>query len=279
MFFSIGHRLAMTVVAVAFALGANVSCAQATKGVINAITITTYPPFESKDLTSNKLVGFDIDIVEALAAKMGAKVNWIESSFDQVISFSAIKTKRADIAVALLGDTPERQATVGFVDYVYDNSVFFTLKAQASNLRSIDSLCGKRVAVTRSSVVWPPAVEKLSAEHCAKAGKPSIIVVGTDGAPQSRLQLSQGRVDAAVQGAATLAYQNTLEGNRYVTIGKPFMKILMGAAFSKEDPQFGLALKKAFAETIADGTYQKLLQKWNIPEDGALSHAMINGQP
>ncbi|WP_375784826.1 transporter substrate-binding domain-containing protein [Bradyrhizobium sp. Pha-3] len=89
-----GLRLAMSALAIVLGLAAGTAYSQATKSLINAVANTTYPPFEFKDPTTNRLVGFDIDLLDAIAAKMGAKVNLIESKFDQLLS--SIVTKRAD---------------------------------------------------------------------------------------------------------------------------------------------------------------------------------------
>jgi polar amino acid transport system substrate-binding protein len=261
--------------AVAFGQAASVTYAQGTKTVINAATVPKYPPFEFKDPASSKLIGFDVDIVDAIAARMGIKVNWIDSSFDQLIS--SIETRRADIIVAGMADTPERRASVSFLDYLHANSVFFTLRVNAARFPDMDALCGRRVATARRTI-WPAAIEKWSDDHCTAAGKPAVIVVGTDGSPDTRLQLNQGRADAAVQGAETIPYQNTIEGSRYVILGKPFLVQQMGLGFAKDDSQFGQKLKPALAALIADGSYQELLRKWDLT-DSAIEQAMINGQP
>ena len=267
--------LAVGAFAVAVSQAASVACAQGTKTVINAATVPKYPPFEFKDPASGKLIGFDVDIVDAIAGKMGIKVKWIDSSFDQLIS--SIETKRADIMVAGMADTPERRASVSFLDYLHANSVFFTLRANAARFPDINALCGKRVATARRTI-WPAAIEKWSDDHCTAAGKPAVIVVGTDGSPDTRLQLNQGRADAAVQGAETIPYQNTIEGNRYVILGKPFLIQQMGLGFARDDSQFGQKLKQALAALMADGTYQELLRKWDLM-DSAIEQAMVNGEP
>ena len=267
--------LAVGAFAVAISQAASVACAQGTKTVINAATVPKYPPFEFKDPASGKLIGFDVDIVDAIAGKMGIKVKWIDSSFDQLIS--SIETKRADIMVAGMADTPERRASVSFLDYLHANSVFFTLRANAARFPDINALCGKRVATARRTI-WPAAIEKWSDDHCTAAGKPAVIVVGTDGSPDTRLQLNQGRADAAVQGSETIPYQNTIEGNRYVILGKPFLIQQMGLGFARDDSQFGQKLKQALAALMADGTYKELLRKWDLM-DSAIEQAMINGEP
>lgn len=258
-----------------FGQAANVTYAQGSKTIINAATVPKYPPFEYKDPASGKLTGLDVDIVDAIAARMGINVNWIDSSFDQLIS--SIETKRADIIVAGMADTPERRASVSFLDYLHANSVFFTLRVNAARFPDLETLCGKRVATARRTI-WPAAIKKWSDDNCVADGKPAVIVMGTDGSPDTRLQLNQGRADAAVQGAETIPYQNTIEGNRYVILGKPFLVQQMGLGFAKDDPQFGQKLKQALAALMADGSYQELLRKWDLA-DSAIEQAMINGQP
>lgn len=271
-------RLTMSVLGVAFTF-AGTAYAQATKNVINATTITTYPPFAFKDAKSNQLLGFDIDTLNAIAAKMGAEVNWIETTFDQQISFSALKTKRADINGSAMTDTPERRASVNFLDYVYEVQFFYTLRGNAGQFTNAEALCGKRVAITRSSGIMNDAVVKWSEENCARAGRPEVIVMGSENNSQSQQMINQGRADASLSGAGALAYQNTLEGGRYVTLGKAVIKFMYGMAFRKDDPQFAQALKTALAALIADGTYTKLLRKWNLTDDASIHKPMINGSP
>ncbi|MGY3463144.1 ABC-type amino acid transport substrate-binding protein [Bradyrhizobium sp. LM6.11] len=131
----------------------------------------------------------------------------------------------------------------------------------------------------RTSVIETGAVVKWSEDNCTKAGKPAIIVVPGENTPQVRLMVKQGFADAGLTGAAIIAYQNTLEGNQYVAVGKPVIKLLTGMAFSKDDPQFGQELKQALGALIADGTYGQLLQKWGLPEDASIQKPMINGEP
>lgn len=249
------------------------------KDVINAETINYFPPYEFKQPGSTKLVGFDIELFEAVAAKMGAKVNWIESSFAQMMSWSSLKTKRADVAIAFITDTPERREMASFVDYTYIARVFYTLSTNASQFANMDALCGKRVGAARGASTEMGAVVKWSDENCVKSGKRAIELVPGENTPQVRLMLQQNRIDAAMSAATPLAYQNTLEQNKFVIIGEPVEKSLTGMAFSKDDPKFGEDLKKGLAAVIADGTYVELMRKWGIEKFEAIERPMINGQP
>lgn len=265
MSWKIAVRLAISGLALSASLPAGTACAQVSKKTINAATIATYPPFEFKDPKTGELTGFDHDLFEAMAKKVGAKVNWIEFSFADLTSFAPLKTLRVDIyASGGMLDTPERREHgVSFINYVYDSFFFFTLSANADQFKSPDALCGKRVAISRVQVMAP--LNKWSEENCTSAGKPALVWVVNENLPAMELSLKQGRADASVNGAGSLANSNKERGNIYMTIGKPLSKSIYGMAFLNENRDLGEALKKALDELIVDGTYAQLLQKWEMP--------------
>ncbi|MDH2348179.1 transporter substrate-binding domain-containing protein [Bradyrhizobium sp. SSUT77] len=118
--------------------------------------------------------------------------------------------------------------------YVCQPYVFYTVRTNAENFANIETMCGKRVGAICTSVVETGAIVKWSEENCTKAGKPAIIVVPGENTPQVRLMVKQGFADAGLTGTAIIAYQNKLEGDQFVVIGKPVIKLLTGMAFSKE---------------------------------------------
>lgn len=242
-----------------------------TKTIV-AGTTPKYPPFEFKDPETGKLMGFDIELLEAMAAKLGLKVTWQDVSFDQLIS--SLSTKRVDVFLGGFADTEERQKSIDILDYLTTGSQFYTIKARAADFANVQAVCGKRVAAARKTI-WPQAIASWSAENCEKAGKPAVIVLGTDGSPDTRLQLKQSRADAGVQGAETIPYQNTLENGMYVPIGKPFIENQLGMGLSKSNPALTAALRGAFQQIIADGTYEKILRKWGL-QDYAVKKVTVN---
>ncbi|WP_206997884.1 ABC transporter substrate-binding protein [Trinickia mobilis] len=268
------HRAFVAAALSAVAFHGSLAAAQsaAVKNPIVAAIVPNYPPFEFKDPATDKLAGFDVDLGEALAAKMGVKMQWEETSFDQMLS--AVATKRVDIILSGMTDIPARRDSVSFVDYIATGPQFYTLKTQAAALPQMESLCGKRVGTSRRTS-FPNDIANWSAVHCVKAGKPAIDVVGTDGSADARLQLRQGRIDAGVQGGETLPYQNSIEQNAYAPIGKPFMTQYTGIGVAKSNTALASALATALDQLIADGTYQKILAKWGLQEH-AVQKAAVN---
>ncbi|WP_439397527.1 transporter substrate-binding domain-containing protein [Bradyrhizobium sp. PMVTL-01] len=82
--------LVMIGLALAASLATGTVYAQDAQKVINAGTITYYPPFAFKDPKTNELMGFNHDLFEAMAKKLGAKVNWIEFKYADLASFAPL---------------------------------------------------------------------------------------------------------------------------------------------------------------------------------------------
>jgi polar amino acid transport system substrate-binding protein len=265
-------ELTRALVALTCGVAASCAFAQSVKNPIIAAVVPNYPPFEYKDPATDKLSGFDVDLGDALAAKLGVKLQWEETSFDQMVS--AVSTKRVDVILSGMTDTVPRRDTLTFVDYIATGPQFYTLKTKAGGFPNMDALCGKHVGTSRRTT-FPGDIATWSDAHCVKAGKPAVVVVGTDGSSDARMQLRQNRIDAAVQGGETLPYQNSIEQNAYAAVGKPFLTQYTGIGVAKDNHALTTALQGALNQLIADGTYGKLLKKWGLQEH-AVPKALVN---
>lgn len=247
----------------------SVKAAGALKLTINA----TFAPLEFKDPETNTFKGLDIDLVDALAARLGLKVERMDGLFAQLIP--ALTTGRTDFILSGISDTPQRQETMDFVDYMRGGAQFYVLTSSA--VKDPVELCGKKVATIRSTA-YPAQIKDWSDTNCIGTGKPAIEVLGTESSPDARLQLKQGRADAAVQGGETIAFTSKQEGGIYRVIGTPLAVLYYGGAFRKSDTSFRDAVADAFQAMIDDGTYGKIFAKWDLAEF-ALPKIMINGKP
>ncbi|WP_439397543.1 transporter substrate-binding domain-containing protein [Bradyrhizobium sp. PMVTL-01] len=282
MLFKIADRLLMRGLTVV-SLFAGTAYAQNSPKVITAGDVTTYPPYAYKDLKTGEFTGFDRDLFEAMAKKIGATVKWEFFSYTDLASFAPLKTGRVDIygGGAMQGHPARRAQGVSFIDFVYEPYVFYVLKANAGLIETPDALCGRRVATFRGYTGTTAVVNKWNEEVCKKAGKPSLVHVEIDGGtPTAKLELKQGRVDAAIGGAGAIAYSNEYEGGNYLTVPRPLSKNMYGMGFPNEKKELGESLHKALNELIADGTYVQLLKKWHLPiEDSHIGKATINNAP
>ncbi|SDB40035.1 ABC transporter substrate-binding protein [Pseudomonas sp. NFACC13-1] len=241
------------------------------KGEIVVAIMPNYPPMDFKDPATNTLTGFDYDLGNALAERLGVKIKWQETGFEQMIN--ALTTDRVDMVLSGMTDTAERQASVTFIDYFTSGPQFYTLQKNKDTNEILD-LCGKKVGTSRRTT-FPTEIAEWSKANCEAAGKPGINVVGTEGSADARAQLRQSRIDAAMQGSETLPYLKTQEKDMYKTVGLPISKQYTGMGVSKKKPELSEAVKVALQSMIDDGSYQAILKKWDL-ELGALKTATIN---
>lgn len=265
---AIGPVLGVLAVAVSFFGTAH---AQDTRKVLNAGVVNYYVPYEFKDPKTGELKGFTHDLVEAMAKKMGVKVNFIEFSWADLASFAPLKTGRVDFyGSGIIGDTPERRESgVSFLDFAYEPYSFFTLRTKADQFKTPADFCGKQIANSRTSTLMVVAVTAWSEENCVKAGKPAVIQAGATNMPEQILMLKQGRVDAGFTGVGPVQSANETGDNAFAIVGQPLARIMYGMAFPNEKKALGDSLKKALDEVIADGTYAELFRKWNLPVESS----------
>lgn len=247
----------------------------AAKKEIVIANVPNYPPLEFKDPKTGTLTGLDIDLGNAIGAKLGVAVKWEEISFEQLVS--ALNTGRADMIISGMTDMPGRRETLDFVDYLASGAQFYTTADRAEQYKTPADFCGKTVGASRRTS-FPKEMEAWSKETCEKNGKPALKIVGTEGSADARTQLRQKRLDAAVQGSETLPYLLNLEPDTYTIVGEPFTTVHQGIAISKKDEQLRDLIAKALKDMIADGSYEAVLKKWELQSAGVKT-VKVNEEP
>lgn len=221
----------------------------------------TYPPMAYKDPKTNERAGFNVEFVNAIAKELGISVKWEEMSFEQLMT--SLTTGRIDMIGTAISDLPSRRDKLTFVDYLATGAQPFALSAKAGELKSNTDLCGKTVGAPRTTS-YMPVTAAWSEKNCAGAGKPAITVNGTAGATATRLELKQGRLDAAVLGPEYVAYLMADEPNTYAFVGEPLNKTLFGLAFEKKNSELRDAVAQATAVVMRNGGYQQALKKFGL---------------
>jgi len=238
-------------------------------------TTPNYPPVTFLDPQTNQLTGYDIEIGNAIGERLGVKVEWQSTSFEQMIS--AVATDRIDLILGGMNDLPARRETLDFVDYMKSGTQFFVQYKRAGEFKDATDLCGKTVGASRRTN-FPKDIAAWSEERCVKSGKPPIKILGTEGSADARAQLRQGRIEAGAQGSESLPYLMKLDPDTYTLVGEPFAFVYQGIGVSKDRPELRDAVAGAFKAVIADGTYGKIVDKYGV-QPNAVSAMSINGEP
>lgn len=243
-------------------------------GELRILTNPIYPPMEFVNPDKGTLDGFDVDLANAIAAKLKLNTLFVTSAFQELQS--GLQTGRGDVIISGMSDNVKRQESMDFVDYLTSGPILFTTNANAAQYKTAEDLCGKTVAGSRSTS-FGENVTGWSEANCVGKGKPAIKFEGTADSNAARLGMKQGRYDAVVQGIETIAYQMRVEPDTFTLVGDPLLSNdTFGMGFKKDNTALRDAVAGALDELIKDGTYNELLTKWGLVHN-AVPKAVING--
>jgi len=220
------------------------------------------PPLGFYD-ENNVLGGLDVDIGTEIASRMGVKAEWAEVAFSAIIP--SLQAKQCDAILSQLFDKPQRREVVDFVDYMYSSQSLMVPPGNPKNVKGLDDLSGLKVAVDNGTTIQS-LLEEQNAKFKA-AGKPEAKVVVFPKDADARQALQIGQVDVYGTTLETAAYFLQKAGHVFDIGGDPFNKIATGIAIRKGETDMHDAISKTFESMKADGTYQKLLKKWNLEGD------------
>ncbi|HGJ5875748.1 MAG TPA: arginine ABC transporter substrate-binding protein [Arsenophonus sp.] len=220
---------------------------------IRFATEATYVPFESID-ANNKIVGFDIDLANAICKKLNATCTFTHQAFDSLIP--SLKMRRFDALIAGIDITPERQKQVDFTDIYYHNSAtFIVLK---NNINKISLLKGKKIGVQNGTTHQKYILQQHK----------EMQVVPYDNYQTALLDLQNGRIDAVFgDTAVTTEWLKTKGNENLVAVGEKitdlnYFGIGLGIVVRKGNKVLLDKLNKALAQVKRDGTYDVIYQKW-----------------
>jgi polar amino acid transport system substrate-binding protein len=236
----------------------------------------SYPPLDMRDPATGALSGFDVELGQQLAKRLGTRFEMQETAFAQLVA--SVQTGRINLFFNGMNDTAPRRELISFVDYLRSGTQFVVRATDTSGAANEDELCGKKIAGSRGTNL-PGQIAEWSKTHCESGGKPAVVYLGADNNLDARSQPKQGRADAMAQDSLTIPFAQIQEKGVYRTVGEPFDMTVMGIGVTKSDLPLQTALSVALQAMIDDGEYAALLKKWNLPATSAVSRVTINGVP
>ncbi len=240
-----------------------------------------YPPQEFYDANGNPQ-GLDVDLGNEIGKRLGLQVQWVNSVFDTIIA--AVTSGKCDIIISAQNITPDRQKQVSMIPYFSAGQSFVALKGNPDNINTVLDLCGKSAAAesgtTEADYLQGTGtyVGKGVVQQCAAAGKPAVTVVVTQKDTDALQQLQAKKVVIYSTDSPVAAYYTIQHPDLFQVVGQVIEPIQEGisvpcgqadctnAALS----QVGQAVHDTLKAMMADGTYLKILQKWNLA-DGAVT--------
>jgi polar amino acid transport system substrate-binding protein len=256
------------------ALAAKLPPAIASAGVVKVGSDVSYAPVEFFDADGKTPIGIDPDLAKAVGDKLGVKFEFTNATFDGLIP--AVQSKRFDVVWSAMSDTKERQGTLDFVDYFNAGTSILVKKGNPEKINTLDDLCGKTVALQRGTTQEDVATTQQDA--CKAANKGAITVLSFDKDTDALTQIKNGRAVADMNDFPVAAYnaKTAGNGNDFQVVGEQIEAGPYGVGFRKEDTALRDAVQGALKAVIADGSYDKVLTKWNVAK-GSLKTAAVNG--
>jgi polar amino acid transport system substrate-binding protein len=234
-----------------------------TQGTLTVGSDTTYPPQEYIDTTTKQATGFDVDLITAIAQRMGLKANVVTTSFDTIIN--SLVAKRFDTVISAVSVTPERQQKVDFVPYFNAGESLLVKIGNPSNIKSTNDLCGQKVGVQNGTIEQTDL--NTASAACKKAGKPAIEITALTNQTDVIQLLASGRVVATYQDSPVTDYFNKQHPGQFAVGGSVVNAGLEGIVVRKGDTAMFNAIQTALNQLKVDGTYNSLIQKWGVTNE------------
>ncbi|WP_411732588.1 ABC transporter substrate-binding protein [Paeniglutamicibacter sp.] len=246
-------------------------------GAINVAADIPNPPMEMLDENNNP-TGLDYDLSQAMGGKLGVKFNFQQQAFDT--SIPSLQAGKNDIIFAGMNDTAERQKVLNFVDYFHAGFKILVNAGNPEGIGSIIDLCGKPVAVQKATVQVDYLVSYAS--KCEEAGKAPIELVQLPTELDAQTAVRSGKAVADVVDASVAAYAAATagDGKLFELVKDPefpngYNPVYTGIGLLKENQELTEALHLALQSLVEDGTYLKLMEKYDLA-DFAVTEAGVN---
>ena len=224
------------------------------EGVLDAGTIAvgtegTYRPFSFHENGIGALTGYDVEITEAVAEKLGVEVNFEEAQWDAL--FAGLNAGRFAMVANQVSITPEREDSYEFSEPYTVSPGVIVVREGDSAITSFADLAGKTTA------------QSLSSNWYALAEENGASVEAVEGWAQSVSLLEEGRVDATVNDRLTfLDYMLQTPGAPIQVAAETDDPALMAFAFAKDNTELRDAVNDALSELRDDGTLAEISMKY-----------------
>lgn len=215
----------------------------------------TTPPFSFKKPGSSEIVGYDLDIVHAVARRLGLLVETVSVSSAERIPM--LQEGKLDFVATSMTRTPERLKDIDF-SYIYFVTPHAVIVRKSSGITSVHQLAGKKASSASTSTAGPNLKEAV----------PEVELVYVRDYSIAFSMLKEGKVDAFPTDESVLRAIVKQDGHPEDDIFLPdFTKSRnVGFAMKKDEPRFKQAVDRALLDVEASGEAEKIFTAWFGPQ-------------
>jgi len=222
-------------------------------------TEASFAPFEFRDEKSGKFTGFDIELMEALAAEQGFEVEFKDMGFDGIIA--AVTTGNVDMAISAISIDDDRRQQVNFSLPYYQSGLCVAVRADNDTIKGFADLSGKRIAAQ---------IGTTGAKY-AKNNIEGARVTEYNTVNDAFMELINGGVDAFVNDYPVSAYFIQQGNNREKVkiVGDLANSELYGIAIPKGNTELLEKVNEGLRKLKENGKFDEIYQRWfgEVPPD------------
>jgi polar amino acid transport system substrate-binding protein len=212
-------------------------------------TDATWPPFEYVDEESKEIIGFDIDLMKAIAEKEGLEVEFVNVAWDALLA--GIANCQYDAAISSVSITDERKPNMLFSDPYYTVGQQIVVAADDTSITGQDSLNGKRAGAQISTT---------GAELIADTEGAELVNFNTIGLAFQALM--NGDVDAVVADNVMALGYVAKYSDKLKAVGEPLTGESIGIAVCKDKTDLLKKINSGLAKVKSEGLLDELNDKW-----------------
>ncbi|WP_029116277.1 bifunctional serine/threonine-protein kinase/transporter substrate-binding domain-containing protein [Mycobacterium sp. URHB0044] len=227
-----------------------------------------YAPAEFRN-GDGDLVGFDVELMNAVANTLGLDVEYRETAFESIIP--SVQAKAFDVGLSSFTDTKDRESAVDFVTYFQAGTQWAQRPGAAVNP---NNACGLRVGV-QSRTIQDTQELPVKSKACVAVGSPPIETIDYDSQDDVTSALIAGEVDAMSADSPVTGYAINQSNGALEPAGEIFNAAPYGWPVAKGSP-LAESLRQALMHLIASGDYRTIMTGWGV-EAGMINQPVING--
>jgi polar amino acid transport system substrate-binding protein len=247
------------------ALAAKVPADIKAAGKLIVGTDSTYAPSEFLDTDGKTVIGFDVDLFNAVAAKLGLTTEWQSATFGNIIP--GVNSGKYNAGVSSFTINPDRLKQVNMVSYFSAGTQW---AAKTGTTIDPNNACGKKVAVQAGTV----QVDDITARS-KKCGSNKITIDQYQKQSDATNAVVTGKDEAMLADSPVCAYAVKQTNGQMALAGDIYDSAPYGYVLPKDQTDFADAIAGSVQALIADGTYKSILAKWGV-DAGAITTPAVN---
>ena len=243
------------------------------KGELTVAMDLHYPPTTFLAEDNMTPIGLNPDIARLVAKKLGLKLKFVDTKFDTIIP--GLDGGRYDFTATTMSKTEERLKVLDMIDYFKAGNSVATAAGNPQKL-TVETLCGKNIAVTQGSTGQLKRLPSLNEQTCTSKGQPAINAVTLPNVQEALTQLHSKRIDGILYDTTSLGWAEKQQPGSFTIIGRVNVgsSDLTAVGLKKGSP-LTPAMQAALQSVLQMPEYKESLENWGL-QSGAITDAKLN---